>query len=400
LTPAEVVTAFISEFQIVEKLLVTPNGESRVRNIYAFLNTLRGAGFADTVSQYVYLVENELLDVEIESNDAGANAVKVLTIHAAKGLEFPTVFLFDAGAKFSSEDRRKSLIVDKVCGLCVYSTDENELTKHQTIARLGSAARISRDQIAEEMRLLYVTLTRAKDNLFVVGSGEAYDGARELDDFEILSAKSYFDFIRPAETISAEEIPVAKIKKEQQVLGAKPNKKLVDEFTARFNRPYPFPAAPEMSQKSSVTSLTKSEEEYFNPLPRKSVFEKDRGTEYGTRFHRAMERNAPFDAASEKCAATITELTSGMAVFRELVLLETILQNGEKLLVQGVTDLLAVSPDRAIMVDYKTTHATPDRLVALYKPQLDMYSAAVERAIGKRPTAYIYSTVHGKLIEV
>jgi ATP-dependent helicase/nuclease subunit A len=230
----DVLTTFIAEFNIINKLLVTPGGGARVKNIYTFLNKLRGANFAGTVAQYVYMLKNEMLDIEIDVSSAG-ESVKIMTIHSSKGLEFPIVFLFNAGASFSSEDKRKLLMVDKAVGLCVYSTDPDESVKHLSIARLGSLIASTRAQIAEEMRLLYVALTRAKDKLVIVGRGDVqkYED-RALDDFEIMQSKTYLDFIRPRDSIPFDEIKIIKPDKSVRVLAARPNPEIVNVLRGTF----------------------------------------------------------------------------------------------------------------------------------------------------------------------
>jgi len=415
---ADVLTTFIAEYDIINKLLITPEGERRVRNIYNFLNKLRGASFAGTVAQYLYLLENELLDIEIESAYGGDDCVKIMTIHSAKGLEFPVVFLYQAGAAFSSAEKRKSLIVDKTCGMCVYSTDPDEFTKHLSIARLGAVILADRVQVAEEMRLLYVAMTRAMDKLIIVGSGAAYSGnGRTLDDFEILTARNYLDFIRPQDAISADDIKIIEPKREQQFLATPPDAELVKKLRERFEKAYPFPVVTQTAQKASVTSLTKREEDFIDEKPRPMGFTKDRGAEYGTKFHKAMQRidfsggvtppDPRGDKVIEKCVQTVVELTRGMTVHKELMFLQTVTQNGEQILVQGVIDLVAVGNGRVVVIDYKTTNASVESLIEMYKPQLNMYANAVIQALnptkqGINPNAieqYIYSTRHQKLIK-
>ena len=400
----DVLTTFITEFNIIDKLLITPDGDVRVRNIYTLLNKLRGASFADTVDQYVYMLQQGQLDLDIDVSATG-DCVKVMTIHASKGLEFPVVFLYNAGVAFSSADKRKRIMLDKNLGLCVYSTDPDENIKHMSIARLGSVIASDKASIAEEMRLLYVALTRAKDRLVIVGSGSVYE-RKTCGEFETWLCKSYLDFIRPTEIISADDVPVIKQNKDQFILGAKPDKQLVKQFVDAFERAenYSHPLAIDMSQKASVTSLTKSEEEFFDHLPKPSKFDKDRGTQYGTLFHTAMQRREPFDNATRRCMEIIDEFTKGMSVYRELVLLESQAcddLNDDHLLVQGVIDLLAVSKDRAIIIDYKTNkNITEAKLVALYKPQLEMYARAVTKALSLPTEIYIYSTAFEKLLKL
>jgi len=388
----DLLAAFIAEFNIIERLLVTPDGDIRVRNIYNFLNKLRGSSYADTVAGYVWLYNQGQLDLEIDAS-AGGDCVKIMTIHASKGLEFPVVFLYNTGAKFGIQDKQKRVMMDKTRGLCIFSTDPDENVRHMSIARLGASIALARETVGEEMRLLYVALTRAKQRLVIVGCGKAYQ-SRALEDFEILSAKSYLDFICPTDVINVEDVPIVKVKKEQRILAAKPDKELVQQFADKFNRSeqYTHSHATEMAQKSSVTMLNKTQQESFE-------HKSGQGTSYGTKFHTAMQNREPFDDATRKCMEIVDEFTAGANVWRELVLLQNVVLNGENVLVQGVIDLLAVFKDRAIIIDYKTTRAGEGELVKLYKPQLDAYAVAVGGALGLPVDAYIYSTAHGRLVK-
>jgi len=117
------------------------------------------------------------------------------------------------------------------------------------------------------------------------------------------------------------------------------------------------------------------------------------GAEYGTQFHREMQYGELLEP--------IKELTRGMKIYRELMFLQNLERDGEQILVQGVIDLLAVGENRALIVDYKTNNAPVEKLVEWYKPQLDMYAAAVGQAFApKRICIYIYSTFNNKLIKV
>ena len=396
----DVLQTFITEHNIINMLLVTPDGEARVRNIYTFLNKLRGATYADTVAQYTHMLLHGQLDIQIPVSPAG-NCVKLMTIHSAKGLEFPIVFLYGAGEIFSSADKRKSIMLDKTLGMCVFSTNPDDNKKHMSLARLGSSIASTKSQIAEEMRLLYVALTRAKDRLFIVGSGHGYEPTIQSD-FEILGARNYLDFIRPTDTISIDDVPAPAPPKQQRVLTAKPNPAIVKQLRARFDAVgnYKFKAATDMPIKSSVTSLTKAEEEYVETLPKRSPFDKDRGTEYGTRFHTAMQTGEYFDDATRKCAQIIDDFTRGMTTHREIVVFQNVEIYGEQILVQGVIDLLATGNGRAFIVDYKTTHANEARLRELYCGQLEMYAAAVTKATGLDVKSYIYSSVLHRIIEI
>jgi ATP-dependent exoDNAse (exonuclease V) beta subunit len=425
---ADILGAFLAEFDVIDKLLITPGGEARVKNIYAFLNKLRRADYGSTARQYSYLLQNQMLDdlgIDASCGGTGGGAVRVMTIHGAKGLEFPNVFLFNAGGGWSSADKRKGVAIDCNLGLCVNSTDIDENIKKSSLARLGSGLAFDRKRIAEEMRLLYVALTRAKNRLFIVGSvSEKQRKAprRAFTDFEILSAKNYLDFIQPeTDVIKAADIVLTREKGVTRVLTARPAPERTAALAARFNHTYAHTAASTAPQKASVTSLSAAEQEYSETRPIRSFFEKDRGTEYGTKFHEAMQRQEPFDDATRRAKLIVDEFLSGMQVLRELVLFENIEKEGQRILVQGVIDVLAVQKNspggdalprnasqsggarthaRAVLIDYKTTRAPEKRLRELYLPQLSLYADAVARSLGLAPEIYIYSTHHEKLIQL
>jgi len=379
-TVANVLSTFIAEYHVLD---FVPSA-----NVYTFLNKLRNSTYASTVSQYVYMLENDLLDIEIDTSSTG-DAVRIMTIHSAKGLEFPTVFLYNAGAKFSSADKRKLIMVDRELGLCVYSTDENENVKHQSIARLGSVISNDKIQIEEEKRLLYVALTRAKEQLFIIGSGGEY--------VETYAPKSYLDFIRPTDTIPAVEIEIIEPAPTKRPKLPKPDRELVKKLRARFDNKYKFDT--NVTQKTSVTALT-AKSGSNPPAPPKKTSVENSGTEYGTKFHRAMETQKPFDPATERALEIITEFTRDMTVYRELAVLETTEINGETVLVQGVIDLLALSKNRAVIIDYKTNKMPEQKLVETYRGQISMYAKSVEHSIGITPEMYLYSTFLEKLIKL
>ena len=413
---ADVLSVFLAEYAVADRLLATPGGEARVRNINNFVNALRGSSFGATVAGYLYLSEQGLLDISLNNNNGAKDCVQIMTMHSSKGLEFPVVFIYDAAAPFSGAEGRKLLVVDKDCGLCVYSTDTDEYIKTPSIARLGADISLKRTQIAEELRLFYVACTRAKKHLVIIGaSANQPHKPGSLGDYDILTARSFWDFLAPCvvnspylTTIPLCDIKITDIKREQRVLAVKSSPNEVARLKKIFNAPYPHKAASDLVFKNSVSSLTKREEEVADVKPR-IMFTKDRGAEYGTRFHKAMQR-IDFDDAKAgttstdknvvKCAEVIAELVRGMKVHKELVFLQQITKDGESVLVQGVIDLLAVDKDKAIIVDYKTTNAAPARLTDLYKPQLAMYAEAVKQALGLNTESYIYSTAHGKLLPV
>lgn len=104
------------------------------------------------------------------------DVVRILSIHGSKGLEFPLVFVARLGGKFNTDDAEKSLLpLHKTYGFGPYAVEAASAMRYKTFARHAVASKIIQETKAEEMRLLYVALTRARERLILVGyAGKAH----------------------------------------------------------------------------------------------------------------------------------------------------------------------------------------------------------------------------------
>ena len=98
------------------------------------------------------------------------NVVRIMTIHGSKGLEFPLVFVANLGGKFNLRDSTEELLLHRDYGLGPYAVDAPDAVRYATFARQAVATRIVMESKAEELRLLYVALTRARERLILVGT--------------------------------------------------------------------------------------------------------------------------------------------------------------------------------------------------------------------------------------
>ncbi len=99
----------------------------------------------------------------------GMNTVKIMSIHKSKGLEFPVVFLARANSEFSKADAMSLIAFSRETGICFKPTDSTDSVRLTTPFWRGELAALNAGRNAEEMRVLYVALTRAKEKLFVSG---------------------------------------------------------------------------------------------------------------------------------------------------------------------------------------------------------------------------------------
>lgn len=132
-----------------------------------------------------YMNEN----ADTESAEVGEeNAVSIVSIHASKGLEYPICFLVECGKERNKADERKNLLFDTVLGFGMTLPDEGGLVRCDTAVRCGIAEKKRVDAIREEMRILYVAMTRARSKLIV--TAKTPDAAALLD--EAQREKDYF----------------------------------------------------------------------------------------------------------------------------------------------------------------------------------------------------------------
>jgi ATP-dependent helicase/nuclease subunit A len=122
-----------------------------------------------------FLAFMEELSDELDAGQASVagaakDAVRIVTVHKSKGLEFPVVFVADLGKAFNLSDARGSILYDKDEGLGLQVVDESKLVRYPSLATTVIRPRLTKKMLAEELRVLYVALTRAKEHLILVGT--------------------------------------------------------------------------------------------------------------------------------------------------------------------------------------------------------------------------------------
>ena len=145
------------------------DGAERMENLNMFSGL--AAGFASTGQgnlesflDYLQIIATE--GVQAQTNNADG-AVKIMSIHKSKGLEFPVVFLCGLSKAFNMEQTRQQVLCDSDLGLGLSSVDTKRRVRYPTIAKHAIAAKMRAEALSEELRVLYVAMTRPKDRLIM-----------------------------------------------------------------------------------------------------------------------------------------------------------------------------------------------------------------------------------------
>ena len=99
--------------------------------------------------------------------DSGQGCVTIMSIHKSKGLEFPVVFLCNLARSFNKESQYDQVLCHKELGIGISAADSDRRVRYPTVAKRAISARIGEDSLSEELRVLYVAMTRAKDRLIM-----------------------------------------------------------------------------------------------------------------------------------------------------------------------------------------------------------------------------------------
>lgn len=139
--------------------------------------------------------------------EQSGSCVKIMTIHKSKGLEFPVCILADCSRKFNTEAQKDNLIISKNCAAGIRCSDPEGFVRYDTVARVAAKLESLATERAEELRVLYVALTRAKERLEIIIGTEGNEKflsraglsvCDKVNAFSILCAANYSEVIASA----------------------------------------------------------------------------------------------------------------------------------------------------------------------------------------------------------
>ncbi len=216
LTINELLIKVLEETGYYDFASAMPSGEKRKANIDMLIQ--KAIQFEETsysgLFHFIRYIEKlHKYDVDFGEADAVSgsdNSVRIMSIHKSKGLEFPVVFASGMGKNFNQQDARAKILIHPDLGLGPDFIDPKERVKSPTLLKKVIQKEITIENLGEELRILYVALTRAKEKLIITGAvkkledqfikwqGICKQENRQLTFYQISKAKTFLDLIIPS----------------------------------------------------------------------------------------------------------------------------------------------------------------------------------------------------------
>lgn len=167
--------------------------ETSIKGLYGFVN-------------YINLIVEEEGNISGAKPSPSGDSVYITSIHKAKGLEYPICIVAGCSVKFNFKDLYSPLLIHQKYGVGIRIRDKEKLTEYTTLQRETIKAVLTREMLSEELRILYVALTRAKEKLIIVASEKNLEGkisnhsllmgnSSRIDPNMLMSCRSFSDWI-------------------------------------------------------------------------------------------------------------------------------------------------------------------------------------------------------------
>lgn len=424
-------------------VLAGENGKDDMTAVRKFISD--GAAYPDLQSFAAAIRNGD--DNDFTNPDDESDAVKILTVHASKGLEFPVVFLARCDAGWGGKLRQSDIVFDRTLGAGIKLFDEETRLKADSLAYTAIKLKAKRREADENIRLLYVALTRAKNRIYVTGMTNKTLEKKFDFPTPVISSMKFSDLITYAVAMDDGLYglidfvePTVENPNEVAKNGlylSKGDDKTRNALKKVLDFVYPFEKSSRISPKYTVTEINRlvrdEENEGFTPS---MINPSSDNRRTGIAYHAVME-NIDFSTSTVseinyllknlvengvlqdgdeelvdandilRCiqSPVIQEGIKGRYIREKSFMLS--LQAGEvggdssdDILVQGTIDL-AFFGEENVIIDFKYSGLSDEKLAKKYARQLKTYKIAVMKAYDvKVDKILLYSFKTGHFIDI
>lgn len=433
-----------------------PGGVQRQANLRAFVDKALAFGSKGNntifgLLRYIQMIGERKIEMgQVRLLSENDDLVRIMTIHKSKGLEYPMVIVSGLGKRFVRDVPKKTGSIHKDLGFAMTYVDSSRHWYKKTLGEHAIYEQNNREAMEEEIRILYVAATRAKDKLVLMGTVKDSEKFRKKMDLGMGGRSSYLDVMAPhlrgsdlhlifhdRETLGAylmdRDVEKIQVPDELSEYENRSDRKLKEEVHRILSYRYQNQEALTVRSKFSVSELNGKVKK--NLTLEQPIFAGGKtrltGAERGTIMHTVMEHldfketYAHLDSSEEQCRRHVEDFIARL-VRREIlteeeashVSVEKVVNffkspigrrsalaknlqkeksfniltdyGGTEVMVQGIIDCYFEEEGDLILLDYKTNFSS-EGIEELYRQQMDLYAEALEKAEGRRPKeTYLY----------
>ncbi len=420
----QLLDTILDSVQFRERMGALPGGPQRIMNLNALTERARAFDLSGSggIHSFLTLMDNAAAAADVgASQSVTANVVRIMTVHKSKGLEFPIVYLANLGKSFNRQDENDSLLLHEKYGAGLRYLDADGV-KRQTYNRRMIRQQISNASWAEELRVLYVGMTRAKTELYLLGCvSKAEDSLNSLPEPTLSNLRSADNSMRLLMlSLNGSEIQPVVHRKSETVEAKKENSSWtlpnadpseLDLLKQYLDWSYPHPSATRIPAKTTVTDL---ESNALDPFYEMSFFDEDSAAQIGSRVHAILEHLPQEPASAEELKQVISDYGGLPASHQRSLLwyIETDLHarcirsprvkrewsfvlsspanklfetdQTDTVLLQGIIDCCFLEDGAWVLLDYKTDHVEndPKDHAERHRKQISLYAEALRSLTG------------------
>ena len=389
----------IDNFDIYQKMIKIGDIKNRITVIDSLIKVAQncdklGYKISDFY-EYLNEVLEEGLNITLALNKENSNSVKIMTIHASKGLEFPVCYFSSLNKKFNIDDLKNLFYFEeKYCLILPYYNNGPKSTILKTLLKHSYL----KEEISEKIRLFYVALTRAREKIILVTNLEEKPTFKDngiVDNSIRLKYASFIDILNSVyktleKYITNIDLSTLKLTKEYNL-----SKKSMLKLD--FSTAMPLNIEELNIQKEEITKshFSKTSHTLYTKEEKQNI-------ELGLKMHNILEnidfKNPDLSALTPFEKNKITSfintgiLNNTKQIYKEYEFIYE--ENNEEY--HGIIDLLLIKENENIIVDYKLKNTTDDA----YLKQLNGYKKYIQNITNKITKIYLYSILDEKLVDL